>query len=80
MQHVVSSSSSGLVVVSTLKLVFLHSPEYDQIKLYSGVNGLRCRKDGEEISATVTKPCLLKSGGRNNLPLPYDLWRLWDYL
>ena len=29
--------------------------------------------DGEEISTTVTKPCLLKSGGRKNLPLPYDL-------
>ena len=27
-----------------------------------------------------TMPCLLKSGGRKNRPLPYDLWRLWDYL
>ena len=27
-------------------------------------------------------PCLLKmkSGGHKNLPLPYDLWRLWDYI
>ena len=23
---------------------------------------------------------LLKSGGRKNLPLPYDLYTLWDYL
>ena len=30
-------------------------------------------EDGEEISATVTKLCLLKSGGRKSLSLPYDL-------
>ena len=29
--------------------------------------------DGEEISATVTKPYLMKSNGRKNLSLPYDL-------
>ena len=29
--------------------------------------------DGEEIRATITKPCLLKSSERKNLPLPYDL-------
>ena len=32
--------------------------------------------DGEEISATITKSCLLKSGGRKNLPLHYDLLKV----
>ena len=37
--------------------------------------------DEEEISATVTMhACSQKSGGHKNLPLPYDLWMLWNYL
>ena len=33
-----------------------------------------------QLSGYGQMPALLKCGDRKNLPLPYDLCRLWDYL
>ena len=60
----------------SFQFIFLHADGLKRLSVITPYSG-----DGEEISAAVTKPCLLKSGGCKNLQLPYDLMEvIWDYL